>query len=288
MPPTICSIDGIEVVVGTGLEVDHDHARPEAVPSTNEKYLDTRSPELHGKRSPGLNWNRRYRGVPVYLVIIGITTLAIGITAGAVVVLASKERNNPSTEPVSPPISPEPTSSTHTGNVSESRISTTAISSGPTDTASSPTSSTPTSGTLESSLSTPSTSASSIPTSGSLTTTSTPSPSIPSSSSFTETTAGAPPSQSSSASEENLQVFLGALGGVKASPITRSGDPTRPFIVDGEEMEDFDHAVIHSCDNQRDSCIKIPSSGDGDPTIRDCNAQKTQCLAVGRSASPPT
>ncbi len=32
---------------------------------------------------------------------------------------------------------------------------------------------------------------------------------------------------------QNLQTFSGALGGVKASAITNSGDPTRPFEVDG-------------------------------------------------------
>ena len=33
---------------------------------------------------------------------------------------------------------------------------------------------------------------------------------------------------------QNLQVFSGALGGVKASAITQSTDPTRPFEVDGD------------------------------------------------------
>jgi hypothetical protein len=32
----------------------------------------------------------------------------------------------------------------------------------------------------------------------------------------------------------NLQVFTGALGGVRASPIVNSGNPERPFEVDGD------------------------------------------------------
>lgn len=32
----------------------------------------------------------------------------------------------------------------------------------------------------------------------------------------------------------NLQVFTGALGGIKASAISQSGDPGRPFEVDGD------------------------------------------------------
>ncbi|KAK4124962.1 hypothetical protein N657DRAFT_643739 [Parathielavia appendiculata] len=32
----------------------------------------------------------------------------------------------------------------------------------------------------------------------------------------------------------NLQIFTGALGGVSASAITNSGDPERPFEVDGD------------------------------------------------------
>jgi hypothetical protein len=32
----------------------------------------------------------------------------------------------------------------------------------------------------------------------------------------------------------NLQTFTGALGGARASAITNSGDPERPFEVDGD------------------------------------------------------
>ncbi|EAQ89847.1 hypothetical protein CHGG_06466 [Chaetomium globosum CBS 148.51] len=35
-------------------------------------------------------------------------------------------------------------------------------------------------------------------------------------------------------SRTNLQVFSGALGGTGASAITNSGDPERPFEVDGD------------------------------------------------------
>lgn len=37
----------------------------------------------------------------------------------------------------------------------------------------------------------------------------------------------------------DLQVFTGALGGIKASAIAQSGDPNRPFEVDGDTFVSF-------------------------------------------------
>ncbi|KAI0377661.1 hypothetical protein F5Y04DRAFT_174719 [Hypomontagnella monticulosa] len=310
MPPTIHSVGGIEVVVGTGLEVDHDRALPEVVYSTNEKYLDTRPSRPQRRHKLGINWNKRYRGVPIYLIaIVAAATLAIGVIVGAAVIIALKERDNQPLGPTLPSVGSEPTSSAHTTKVLDGETLTSTSDS--TTTSSEPTSTTvneglPTSSSTEPSTPTPTSSSQSISSSSSSTlstpesSTSTSSRSISSfsteastsslstSSSSSETTATASPSQPSSGNEENLQTFTGALGGIKASPITRSGDPTRPFLVDGEEMEDFDHAVIHSCDNQRDSCVRIPITVDGSPTARDCSAQKTQCLAVARAAAPST
>jgi hypothetical protein len=42
------------------------------------------------------------------------------------------------------------------------------------------------------------------------------------------------PRQQQQPSSANLQIFSGALGGAGASAITNSGDPERPFEVDGD------------------------------------------------------
>lgn len=42
------------------------------------------------------------------------------------------------------------------------------------------------------------------------------------------------PRQQQAGNRINLQAFTGALGGVRASAITNSGDPERPFEVDGD------------------------------------------------------
>ncbi|KAH8730117.1 hypothetical protein GQ44DRAFT_572893, partial [Phaeosphaeriaceae sp. PMI808] len=52
----------------------------------------------------------------------------------------------------------------------------------------------------------------------------------------------------------NLQTFEQALGGAKASSITNSGDPQRPFSVDGDTFDSFDSAAQRSCDNQFQTC----------------------------------
>ena len=45
--------------------------------------------------------------------------------------------------------------------------------------------------------------------------------------------------QLAAGSATNLQAFRGSLGGVQASPITDSGDPARPFGVDGDTFVSF-------------------------------------------------
>lgn len=52
----------------------------------------------------------------------------------------------------------------------------------------------------------------------------------------------------------NLQTFSSALGGFPASAITNSGNPQRPFAVDGDTFDSFDSAAQRSCDNQFTGC----------------------------------
>lgn len=55
----------------------------------------------------------------------------------------------------------------------------------------------------------------------------------------------------------NLQAFAGALGGVRASAITNTGDPERPFGVDGDTFVLRPHHV---------SLGLFPSPGPADST----------------------
>lgn len=59
----------------------------------------------------------------------------------------------------------------------------------------------------------------------------------------------------------NLQSFDNALGGIRASPIQNSGDPKRPFSVDGNTFPDFDSAGQRSCDNQFQGCSRKANEG---------------------------
>lgn len=47
-------------------------------------------------------------------------------------------------------------------------------------------------------------------------------------------------------SATDLQSFTGALGGIKASPITQSGDSQRPFEVDGNTFVSQDFFELSS------------------------------------------
>ncbi|KAK3330959.1 hypothetical protein B0H66DRAFT_82990 [Apodospora peruviana] len=98
------------------------------------------------------------------------------------------------------------------------------------------------------------------------------------------------PRQAAAAPKTNLQVFSGALGGVAASAITDSGDPQRPFGVDGDTFPDFATAAIRACDNQKNSCAKQANSQQGTFKVSDCDKQSEECKATakGAEASAPT
>ncbi|CAO2658807.1 Nn.00g065300.m01.CDS01 [Neocucurbitaria sp. VM-36] len=106
----------------------------------------------------------------------------------------------------------------------------------------------------------------------------------------------------------DLQTFDSALGGTKASPITNSGNPQRPFAVDGDTFDSFQSAAQRSCDNQFQGCSNAANkngngngngngnkngngSGNGNGngrkgkdkrqnggfTVQQCDEQKTKC-----------
>ncbi|KAH6855130.1 hypothetical protein B0I37DRAFT_48409 [Chaetomium sp. MPI-CAGE-AT-0009] len=74
-------------------------------------------------------------------------------------------------------------------------------------------------------------------------------------------------------SRTNLQVFSGALGGAGAPAITNSGDPERPFEVDGDTFNDFDTAANRACDNQKNLCADMANNGGGNFEVGDCDRQ---------------
>ncbi|KAK1701391.1 hypothetical protein BDP55DRAFT_19146 [Colletotrichum godetiae] len=76
---------------------------------------------------------------------------------------------------------------------------------------------------------------------------------------------------------QNLQTFDGNLGGVQASAITKSNDPSRPFEVDGDTFPDFNTAAGRSCDNQKNKCSQAANNGPQKFEVTKCDEQAEQC-----------
>ncbi|KAK3336190.1 hypothetical protein B0T19DRAFT_31963 [Cercophora scortea] len=83
----------------------------------------------------------------------------------------------------------------------------------------------------------------------------------------------------------NLQAFTGSLGGIKASAITNSGDPKRPFGVDGDTFPDFQTAANRACDNQKNACAQAANNKSGNFAVGECDKQQVECKSVA-SATP--
>ncbi|KAK4181792.1 hypothetical protein QBC36DRAFT_40968 [Triangularia setosa] len=86
----------------------------------------------------------------------------------------------------------------------------------------------------------------------------------------------------------NLQVFTSALGGATAPAITNSGDPDRPFAVEGDTFPDFETASNRACDNQKNACAKVANEGgqrEGELTVGECDGQMEQCKSAALSAA---
>ena len=74
---------------------------------------------------------------------------------------------------------------------------------------------------------------------------------------------------------DNLQTFTGNLGAA-AVPITNSGDPKRPFEVNGNTFVNFAAAAQRTCDVQFNACANAAngSGNQGSLTVSACQTQK--------------
>ncbi|KAK1852101.1 hypothetical protein CCHR01_05253 [Colletotrichum chrysophilum] len=96
---------------------------------------------------------------------------------------------------------------------------------------------------------------------------------------------------------QNLQTFTGNLGGVAASAITKSNDPSRPFEVDGDTFNleewcangqsqpDFATAAGRSCDNQKNKCSQAANNAATKFDVSKCDEQATECRSAIDSTS---
>ncbi|OLN85743.1 hypothetical protein CCHL11_07776 [Colletotrichum chlorophyti] len=98
---------------------------------------------------------------------------------------------------------------------------------------------------------------------------------------------------------QDLQTFEGDLGGAKASAITKSNDPDRPFEVDGDTFEvdadrvayaqpDFQTAAGRACDNQKNKCAEAANNGPSKFDVSQCDEQNQKCKEAGQSSTKQT
>ncbi|PGH27696.1 hypothetical protein AJ80_00712, partial [Polytolypa hystricis UAMH7299] len=80
----------------------------------------------------------------------------------------------------------------------------------------------------------------------------------------------------------NLQTFTGNVG-ADALPITDSGNPDRPFEVNGATFQNFEAAAARSCDVQFNQCANVANGG-GDVEFEQCNQQKADCQQAQANA----
>lgn len=67
----------------------------------------------------------------------------------------------------------------------------------------------------------------------------------------------------------DLQFFTGALGGVKAPPITMSNNQAMPYTVQGNTFADYPTAASRACTSQFNSCSSVSAKSwrHGNPFI---------------------
>lgn len=75
----------------------------------------------------------------------------------------------------------------------------------------------------------------------------------------------------------NVQVFSGALGGIRAAAVTTTGDALRPYAVCGDTFMDFASAAARSCDDQMNGCAELANAGGANFSVGDCEAQASRC-----------
>lgn len=77
----------------------------------------------------------------------------------------------------------------------------------------------------------------------------------------------------------NVQVFSGALGGIRAAAVTTTGDALRPYAVCGDTFMDFASAAARSCDDQMNGCAEVANAGGANFSVGDCEAQACEYLS---------
>ncbi|OGM41402.1 hypothetical protein ABOM_010039 [Aspergillus bombycis] len=87
------------------------------------------------------------------------------------------------------------------------------------------------------------------------------------------------------ASVGKRQTFTGTLGG-SAPAVTNTGDPERPYGVDGDTFTDYESAASRSCNNQFNSCQKIANTDQTSSfSLQDCQDQLNSCMSTVSSTS---
>ncbi|KZM24179.1 uncharacterized protein EKO05_0007768 [Ascochyta rabiei] len=77
----------------------------------------------------------------------------------------------------------------------------------------------------------------------------------------------------------NVQTFTSALGGIAATPVEDSGNPSRPFQVKDDTFANIGAALARSCDQQFNACANAANEGDVTLSVAQCSTQKDQCSA---------
>ncbi|KAK3334869.1 hypothetical protein B0H65DRAFT_335615 [Neurospora tetraspora] len=77
---------------------------------------------------------------------------------------------------------------------------------------------------------------------------------------------------------QELQAFFSEkpLGGASSQPIVFSGNPERPFEVEGDTFPDFPTAANRVCDKQKNACAEMANDASEVKSFRvsDCDEQR--------------
>lgn len=87
-------------------------------------------------------------------------------------------------------------------------------------------------------------------------------------------------SSTASASSSSTGSSVSALGGITAPAVTKSGDSTRPFSVNGNTFVNEAGALQRSCDIQFNACADAVNGGIANGfNLSDCQTQENTCRA---------
>ncbi|KAK2075180.1 hypothetical protein P8C59_009327 [Phyllachora maydis] len=79
--------------------------------------------------------------------------------------------------------------------------------------------------------------------------------------------------------------FHSALGGAGPPPITDSGNPGRPYEVNGSTFPMFIDAAQRVCDNQHNTCAELANKHGASFSVSQCDQQSSECKAAAAAAS---